>query len=101
MERVDAERNLGEGEFALSVGCGFECKCGVAGLESDGGVGNGPVLGIVDDAVESGKDGGVGGVGGEGEKDSEQRKKANRNANGRMFAQTSQIHEKRLSCSFG
>jgi hypothetical protein len=52
---------LGEGEFALGVGGGAECEGGVAGLESDGGVGDGAMLRIVDDAMERGEDGGEGG----------------------------------------
>jgi hypothetical protein len=40
-----------------------ERECGVAGLERDRGAGDRAVLGIVNYAVEGGKDGGVGGEG--------------------------------------
>ena len=62
-EGVNAKGDLGEGEFALSVRVGVERECGVAGLERDRGAGDRAVLGIVNYAVEGGKDGGVGGEG--------------------------------------
>ena len=52
-ERVDAEGNLGEGEFALSVGRGVESEGRVAGLKGNGGAGDGAVLGIVNDAANA------------------------------------------------
>ena len=57
-EGVDAERDLGEGEFALGVGGGVHGECGVAGLERDRGAGDRAVLGIVDHAVQRGEYGG-------------------------------------------
>ena len=56
---VDADGDLGEGEFALCVGGGLEREGGVAGMEGYGRAGDGAMLGIVDDAVDGGKDRGV------------------------------------------
>ncbi len=63
-ETVDADGRLGQFECALGAGCGAQGEGGIGGLKGDLCAGDGTVLGIVDDAVHGGEDGGERGDGG-------------------------------------
>ena len=67
---VVAEGDVGEGECAFGVAVGGEGEGGARGGEGDVRGGERAVLGIVDDAMELGEDGGARDRGGE-EKQSE------------------------------
>ena len=60
---VVAERDGGDGEGAVAVGDGGEGEVGVAGADGDVCAGEGAMLGVVDDALELGEDGGAGSEG--------------------------------------
>ena len=56
---VVAEGNVGEGECAVGVAVGGEGEGGVGGGEGDVRGGERAMLGVVDDALELGEDGGA------------------------------------------
>ncbi len=56
---VETDGDLLQIELTDGVGFGFECEVRLSGVEGDVRLGDGAMLGIVHDAVEVGKDGGV------------------------------------------
>jgi len=64
-DEIVAERDGGESEDAFAVGGGGDGEVGVGGGKGDVRAGKRAMLGIVDDTVELGEDGGVGDGGGQ------------------------------------
>lgn len=71
-EFVDANGSLGQFKCAFGIGRGVQNKVGIGRLERDLRAGDGAVLGVVDDSMDSGEDGGQGGDGGEEQSDEKQ-----------------------------